>query len=264
MLFPYPMTTGLLPELPLKSQNQTAVDWVNRGLGTAIRALFKHAERLEAHVGVEPVAKLLQGRIDSFELLGQHLQMYNGLRLSVLELFSKSVAIDFSQIWQGRVRLQQPVQATMRVVLTETDLAQSFNTPFVLDKLSQVEQGGKPLSFHQVQVRITPERRLQLRADVQQGTEKVLQVGFSSRIEVLERRRIRFEDSVFEGDTEEGLALSRALVDHLNALLDLDRWALQGTELRVDRVRLQQHQMIFYGSATLTRFPTRQLQWARA
>ncbi|MEN9231540.1 MAG: DUF2993 domain-containing protein [Thermostichus sp. DG02_5_bins_236] len=255
------MTTGLLPELSL--QNQTAVDWVSRGVGAAIRALFKHSERLEARVRVEPVAKLLQGRIDSFELLGQHLQMYNGLRLSVLELFSNSVAIDFSQIWQGRVRLQQPVEATMRVVLTEADLAASFNTPFVLGKLAQVEPGGQPLSFEKVQVRITPERRLQLRADVQQGTDNTLKVGFSSQIEVLDRRRIRFEDPVFEGEAD-GLALSRALVEHLNALLDLDRLALQGTQLRVDRVRLQQQQMIFYGSATLQRFPTRQPQWAGA
>ncbi|MFQ3613409.1 MAG: DUF2993 domain-containing protein [Cyanobacteriota bacterium] len=255
------MTTGLLPELPL--QNQTAVDWVSRGVGAAIRALFKHSERLEAHVRVEPVAKLLQGCVDSFELLGQHLQMYNGLRLSVLELFSNSVAIDFSQIWQGRVQLRQPVQATMRVVLTESDLAESFNTPFVLDRLAQVEPGGHPLFFQQVQIRITPDRRLQLRADVQQGTKNPLKVGFSSRIEVLDRRRIRFEDPVFEGDAD-GLVLSRALVDHLNALLDLDRLALQGTELRVDRVRLQQQQMIFYGSATIERFPTRQPQWAGA
>ncbi|MFQ3584159.1 MAG: DUF2993 domain-containing protein, partial [Cyanobacteriota bacterium] len=166
------MTTGLLPELPL--QNQAAVDWVSRGVGAAIRALFKHAERLEARVRVEPVAKLLQGCVDGFELLGQHLQMYNGLRLSVLELFSNSVAIDFSQIWQGRVRLRQPVQATMRVVLTESDLAESFNTPFVLDRLAQVEPEGQSLSFQQVQIRITPDRRLQLRADVQQGTKNPL------------------------------------------------------------------------------------------
>ncbi|MEN9238602.1 MAG: DUF2993 domain-containing protein [Thermostichus sp. DG_1_6_bins_120] len=255
------MTTGLLPELSLP--NQTAVDWVSRGVGAAIRALFKHSEKLEARVRVEPVTKLLQGRIDSFELLGQHLQMYNGLRLTTLELFSNSVAIDFSQIWQGRVRLQQPVEATMRVVLTEADLAASFNTPFVLGKLAQVQAEGQPLSFQNVQVHITPEQRLQLQAEVQQGAKNTLAVGFSSRIEVLERRRIRFEEPVFEGDTN-GLPLSRALVDHLNGLLDLDRLALQGTQLRVDRVRLQQQRMIFYGSATIQRFPTRQPQRAGA
>lgn len=257
------MTIGLLPKLLLQNQNQTVVDWVSRGVGAAIRALFKHSERLEVRLRVEPVAKLLQGCIDSFELLGEHLQMYNGLRLSVLELFANSVAIDFSQIWQGRVRLQQPVQATMRVVLTESDLAESFNTPFVLKRLAQVKLGEQPFSFQQVQIRITPERRLQLQADVQQGAKNALKVGFSSRIEVLDRRRIRFADPMFEGEGD-GLVLSQALVEHLNALLDLDRLALQGTELRVDQVRLQQQQMILYGSATLERFPTRQPQWAGA
>jgi len=241
-----------------------AVDWVSRGVSAAIRALFKQVERLEARVRVEPVAKLLQGRIDSFELLGQHLQMYNGLRLSALELFCNAVAIDFSQIWQGKIKLRQPVQATMRVVLSEADLAQSFNTPFVLNRLALVGQDGKSLSFHHVRIGITPARRLELQANVEQGEARSLRVGFSAQVEVVEQRRIRFTDPMFVGDTEEELALSRALVDCLNGLLDLDRLALRGTELRVDRVNLQPRQMVLYGSATLAHFPTRQPQWERA
>jgi len=256
------MATGLLPQLSL--QNPMAVDWVSRGVGAAIRALFKHAERLEARVRVEPVAKLLQGRIDSFELLGQHLQMYNGLRLSALELFCNAVAIDFSQIWQGKIKLRQPVQATMRVVLNQDDLVQSFNTPFVLNRLALVGQDGSPLSFHHVHISITPARRLQFQANVQQGEARAFCVGFSAQVEVLERRRIRFTDPVFESGTEEELALSQALVRCLNELLDLDRLALRGTELRVDRVNLQPQQMILYGSATLAQFPTRQPQWESA
>jgi hypothetical protein len=58
--------------------------------------------------------------------------------------------------------------------------------------------------------------------------------------------------------------LSQALVRCLNELLDLDRLALRGTELRVDRVNLQPQQMILYGSATLAQFPTRQPQWESA
>jgi hypothetical protein len=196
------MVTGLLPELSLPHSMLT--DWVSRGVSAAIRALFKQAGRLEARVRAEPMAKLLQGRIDSFELVGQNLQMYNGLRLSLLELFCNAVAIDFSQVWQGRIRLRQPVQARMRVVLSEAD------TPFVLNKLAQAGQEGQPLSFHQVEVRITPEQRLQVRAKVQQGESRVFRVGFSARVEVIERRRICLADPFFEGDTEEGRLLSRA------------------------------------------------------
>ncbi|MFS8884675.1 DUF2993 domain-containing protein [Synechococcus sp. H70.2] len=249
------MATGLLPELSLPHSMLT--DWVSRGVSAAIRALFKQAGRLEARVRAEPITKLLQGRIDSFELVGQNLQMYNGLQLSLLELFCNAVAIDFSQIWQGQIKLRQPVQARMRVVLSEVDLAQSFNTPLVLNKLAQVEGKNQPLSFCQVEVRLTPEQRLQLRAKAQQGEGRVFQVGFSARLEVIERRCLCLADPLFEGETEEGRALSRALVDHLNTLLDLDRLALGGSKLQVDRVCLQPHQMILYGSAILARFPTR-------
>lgn len=64
------------------------------------------------------------------------------------------------------------------------------------------------------------------------------------------------------------LESGRAVLSQLRAdrmrLLDLDRLALRGTELRVDRVNLQPQQMILYGSATLAQFPTRQPQWESA
>jgi hypothetical protein len=49
--------------------------------------------------------------------------------------------------------------------------------------------------------------------------------------------------------------LGKAFINHVNKLLDLDQFALEGTRLRVDRVRLLNKQFVFYGTTQIDRFP---------
>ncbi|MDJ0546340.1 MAG: DUF2993 domain-containing protein, partial [Microcystis sp. M49629_WE12] len=56
---------------------------------------------------------------------------------------------------------------------------------------------------------------------------------------------------------ERSKALGEALISHVNNLMDLDKFALDGTQLRVDRLRLKDKQIIFYGIADIERFPQR-------
>jgi hypothetical protein len=46
------------------------------------------------------------------------------------------------------------------------------------------------------------------------------------------------------------------LINHVNNLLDLDKFALEGSQLRVDRIRLQNQEIVFYGSAQIDQFPS--------
>jgi hypothetical protein len=71
---------------------------------------------------------------------------------------------------------------------------------------------------------------------------------------VEDRRKIQFIDVQYSGNQEE-INLSQALVNHVNDLLDLDKFALDGTQLKVDRLRIQNNSLIFYGSAQINQFP---------
>ncbi len=247
------MASALFSGIPF--QTQSGDQLVSKVVGAAIAALFKRSEKIEAIVRAEPVAKLLQGSIDGFDLLAQGLQMYNGMRIEAMELFSEAVSIDFSEIFQGRVKLRQPTQSTMRVVLTEEDLGLSFNTPFILEKLRRMEINGRPLEIRGVKIQISNEGTLRIQAEVNAG-EEWLPIDFTSQVDLQERRRIQFVNVEHKG-IEEAVAISQSLVNHVNDLLDLDKFALDGTQLRVDRVRVRDHKIIFYGTARIDRFPRR-------
>lgn len=249
------MSSALLSGIPF--QVQGADQLVSKVVSTAITALFKRSERVEANIRVEPIAKLLQGSVDSFDFIGGGLLMHNGLRIEGMELFSQAVSIDFSEIFQGRVKLRKPTQSTMRVVLTETDLSESFNTPFVLKRLRSLQIDGNALDMRQISVKISNEGTLQVLGEARLGDlEEWRSIDFTARVELQDRRKIQFVDVVYVGD-QPSVELSQALVDHVNSLLDLDQFALDGTRLRVDRVRVREHKAVFYGTAEIDRFPKR-------
>ena len=50
--------------------------------------------------------------------------------------------------------------------------------------------------------------------------------------------------------------LGKSLIDHVNNLLDLDKFALENTQLRVDRLRVGRNDITFYGVAQINQFPS--------
>ncbi|MGL5080045.1 MAG: LmeA family phospholipid-binding protein [Microcoleaceae cyanobacterium] len=248
------MVHTLLGSTPFQAQGGDRL--VSRAVGAAIAALFKRSEKVEANVRAEPVTKLLQGSIDGFDFLGSGMLMYNGLRIAVMELYLQAVSIEFGAIFTGQVKLRQPTQASMRVVLSEADLTDSFNTPFVKDKLQRLQYQGQSLDFNNTEMTVTPEKQLRVQSLIQlKESGSLIPIDFITEVEVQERRKIQFVNVTHRGEAE-AIELSQALVEHVNSLLDLDKFALEGTQLRVDRLRIQNDSVIFYGSAHINQFPT--------
>ncbi|MDJ0507978.1 MAG: DUF2993 domain-containing protein [Crocosphaera sp.] len=249
------MTAVVFGTLPFPNQGGDQI--VSKVVSTAIAALFKRTGKIEAMVRAEPVAKLLQGSVDGFDFIGNGMLMYNGLRIEGMELYVQAVSIDFSAIFKGQVKLRQPTQATMRVVLTEDDLTTSFNTPFVVEKLQRLEYEGQALNFENTEMLVNDDKSLTIRSQIKLGnSNETINLDMTSEVDVEERRKIRFINVTYKGD-EKAKDLGKALIDHVNNLLDLDKFALDGTQLRVDRVRIRKKELIFYGMAKIDRFPQR-------
>ncbi|HAC63441.1 MAG TPA: DUF2993 domain-containing protein, partial [Cyanothece sp. UBA12306] len=146
---------------------------------------------------------------------------------------------------------------SMRVVLSEEDLTNSFNTPFVVEKLQKLEYEGHSLNFGKTQMIVNDDKSLTIKTQIRLGkTTETIDLDLTAQLEVEERKKIQFVEVKYGGD-EKSQALGKALIDHVNALLDLDKFALDGTQLRVDRIRIRNKQIIFYGVAKINQFPQR-------
>jgi hypothetical protein len=249
------MTSIVFGNLPIPGQSGDRV--VSKAVTAAISALFKQTEKLEAIVKAEPVAKLFQGSVDGFDFLGQGLLMHSGMRVQSMEFYVQAVSIDFGAIFRGQVKLKQPTQANMRIVLTEEDINASFNTPFLIEKLQTFQFQGELLNFEKTRFDILDNGALKLRSQVRVGSASESKtIGFTAQVEVRDRRKIQFVNVEY-GDDLDDPTLSQALVEHLNTLLDFDQFALEGMQLRVDQLRVRNQQLTMYGVAKITDFPKR-------
>ncbi|MEM9804507.1 MAG: DUF2993 domain-containing protein [Cyanobacteria bacterium P01_D01_bin.56] len=250
------MTSFTLGNLPFPGQSGDQV--VSKAVTTAIAALFKRTGKLDATVRAEPVAKLLQGSVDGFDFIGHSMLMHNGLRIKAMELFVQAVSIDFGAIFRGQVQLKQPTQTSMRVVLTEEDLTTSFNTPFVVEKLQRMTFEGQPLHFSGTEMVFNDDKTINLTSQIRVGSTSAQPqfINLTARVEVYDRTKIAFVDAICIG-MDKDIALGKAIINHVNTLLDLDSFALEGTQLRIDKVRIRNKELIFYGVANINQFPKR-------
>jgi hypothetical protein len=247
------MTAIVFGSLPFPGQSGDQL--VSKVVTAAIAALFKKTGAIKVNVRAEPVAKLLQGSVDGLDFVGNGMLMYNGLRLEAMELYLQAVSIDFSAVFTGQVKLRQPTQATMRIVLTEEDLTTSFNTPFIVEKLQRLEYQGESLNFHNTQITVNADKSINIQSEITRGNNNsMVKMDITAELQLEGRTKIQFTNPQFVGD-QEAQTLSRAILDHVNNLLNLDNFKLEGTRLRVDRARVKDKQFVFYGTAEIDHFP---------
>ncbi|MGF1602052.1 MAG: DUF2993 domain-containing protein [Thermosynechococcaceae cyanobacterium] len=243
--------------IPMAATAQGGDQLVSKVVTGAIATLLKQTDNLEIKVKAEPVAKLLQGSVDGFDFVGQGLLMHSGLKVDRMEFYLQALSIDFGALFRGRVQLRQPTQASMRIVLTEDDLTASFNTSFLKEKLQQLSWKDQPLMFEKTQISINDDPSLRMQSWVRQGeAEQIFEIDITAQVEVEDRRKLRFVDVTYGGD-QKSIELGQMLKGHIHNLLDLDQFALDGMQLRVDLLRLRNQQLTLYGVAHIEKFPQR-------
>jgi LmeA-like phospholipid-binding len=179
-----------------------------------------------------------------------------------------AIAIDFGSVLKGQIRLKQPTQAIAQITLSEDGINEAFNAELVQKRLAQVslttdEELGihSPVSFREISVKLLPANQVQIQAKVDVPDHGLIPLAVQTTLAVERRRRLLFNDPKFLPDLipEEHRKLSGSLitafVEILNGMVDLDRFDLDGVEMRINRVETQQEKLLFSGYAQINHFP---------
>ncbi|GAB4233821.1 MAG: DUF2993 domain-containing protein [Elainellaceae cyanobacterium] len=241
---------------------------LNTVAAQSIRHLFSKSESVEVEIRCYPSSKLLQGSIDSFKMSGRGLVIRKQFEVETMSFETDAVALDFGAVLAGKVRLKQPTQAVAQVVLSEDGINRAFEAELVRKRLQNVDMelltnlsGGEPVSFKKVQVQLLPDNQVKIFAETDLPNRSNVPIRLLATIVVEKRRRITFSDAQFEpSDIPEDMrglseALSKAFVEVLNSMVDLDRFDLDGVMLRVNRLETQGQKLIFSGYAQIDHFP---------
>ena len=256
----------------LGSQNQAGTDFGERMLNAAaaqsIRHLFSKSESVEIAVRCYPSSKLLQGSIDSFKMSGRGLVIKRQFEVEDMSFETDAVSIDYASVLGGKLRLKQPTQAVAQVILSEDAINRAFTADLVQQRLQKVDRpeltdlsGGEPVSFRSVNIQLLPDNQVKIAAETDLPNKKDVPIRLTATLAIEKRRRVSFKDPQFDAEAvpEEirGLAetLSLAFAELLDSMVDLDRFDLDGVQLRINRLETNGKQLVFSGYAQIERFP---------
>jgi hypothetical protein len=252
--------------------NPTGTDWGEKMLNSVasktIRHLFTQSESVEVFVRCYPSSKLLQGSIDSFKMSGRGLVIRKDFWVEEMSFETDAVAIDFSSVLSGKLALKQPTQAVAQVTLSETGINQAFKAELVNKRLHNISlpsltelSEGKPVSFSDVQLQLLPNNQVRILAKADLSRGELIPISLSATLGIERRRRLSFQNPQFEGDAvpesqrEISAALTKALAEILDNMVDLDRFDLDGVTMRLNRLETQGNLLVFSGYAQIERIP---------
>lgn len=112
-----------------KLEEQALSKAVEIGLSTQLDS----AEKLDVDVKTD-LSKIVQGEVDEVVVTGQGLVMQKDIRVQEMELHTDTVDINPLNALFGKIELNQPLDASGRIVLTEPDLNRALNSDYVLSK----------------------------------------------------------------------------------------------------------------------------------
>jgi LmeA-like phospholipid-binding len=115
-------------------EEQAISEVLKRGLESQL----DEVEAIDVQVKTDLI-KIVQGKADSVTVEGQGLVIQEDIRVQEIELQIDEVSINPFSVLLGDIELNQPVDTTARIVLTEADLNRAINSDYVQSKLPKLE-----------------------------------------------------------------------------------------------------------------------------
>lgn len=240
---------------------------LNTVASQSIRSMFSQSDSVEVSIRCFPSSKLLQGNVDSVKMQGRGLVIKRQFHVEEMSFETDAIAIDFGSVLRGKIQLKQPTQAIAQIVLSEAGINKAFNAELVQKRLDDVwlsEGTGidEPVSFEDISIKLLPNNRVEIQAKVNvPGQDIQIPIAVGTGLTVERRRRLLFTEPKFladripEADRDLSKQVTAEFVELLNNMVDLDRFDLDGVEMRINRVETQQQQLLFSGYAQISRFP---------
>lgn len=127
-------------------------------------------EQIDINVQTD-IGKMVKGQVDGVSLAGKGLVIQeHNLRVQEIKLQTNSIAINPLSALFGQIKLNEPVNAVARIVLTEADINHALTSElsFSLVKSLELNVDGEIVSFEpqQTQVILAGEGKIEVRGKV--------------------------------------------------------------------------------------------------
>jgi LmeA-like phospholipid-binding len=215
---------------------------VDRVAANAIRDQFDAVETLAVRVDNTPSYQLAQGKVDRVRIAGRGLFPQPGLRIDTLEVETDAIAISPRSLRAGEPELARPLQAGVRLVLTEADLNQALQSPLVAERLQNIAidlpgSSAEPQRYDVVNphIEFLGGDRLRFQATLrQQNSEEQLAIVLETGASITSGRQIQLIDpTLLVNDQSLPSFLIQGLASGIAQRFDLQNFQESGITARI-------------------------------
>lgn len=205
--------------------------------------------------------KMVQGKVESVSIAAQGMVVQKGIRVQEMELHTDSIAINLLRAVFGEVTLDQPIEATARLVLTEQDINRALNSDYMRRKLNKLELNvdGQNVTLEPqgLIVHLPGGGRMGLGGTLwlhEMGKTRL--VSFTAVIRLYHIKQPLLLEA-FQCNQGEGISLdfAIALMHKFRELLALPYFELQGVALRLNDLEVQRGSLTVNTEAYVRELP---------
>jgi LmeA-like phospholipid-binding len=164
-----------------------------------LRKQFKQVEQLEVRLEAVPTYQIAQGRLDRVLIAGRGLYPIESLRIDTLEVETDPITL------KGlRPKLAKPLQAGVRLIITEQDLNQALRSPTVTNRLKnlgirflQADEAAQisRYDFVNPQIDFQPNGKVKLQVELlEQGYPDKLAIVAEAKLKLVSGQTLQLEN----------------------------------------------------------------------
>jgi len=227
-----------------------------------IRQQVDRAEILEVRIDNVPNYQILFGKIDRLRLGSRGVYVLPFLRIDTLELETDPIDIDPASLQSGgKLKLRQPLQAAVKVILKSSDLNMALRSPLVLQsfpkiKIDLTSLGGRGTEEVQIidpEINFLQDNRLRLSASLKpSSSNQTLKVAVEANLTVIEGKRLQLiNPNINLQGVNVPSQLTTTFSQSLNRILDLSQLEASGITARVLKFEIDDGNLQLIGFARM-------------
>lgn len=232
---------------------------LNKIAEMALASQLEQAERLEVQVKTDP-SKLARGEVEAIAIEGEGLVMQPDMSVAKLELQINQVAVKpFSALF-GKIELTKPSEGSARIVITEDNLNQAFNSESFRAQLQQkqviVEGQPATVKAQTIKSRLLADGKLAISTQLEL-IEPPQTVAFTATpcIDAKTHGIVLQQVTQTEGEEIPPEAL-RVLIEQVSQVLSLQDLELEGMTLQLQQLEVAEGKMVLQATASIEQFPS--------
>ncbi|MBZ8180409.1 LmeA family phospholipid-binding protein [Oscillatoria salina] len=225
---------------------------IDSNIENAFRSRFEAVEEFQIRIDNAPSYQIIQGKIERVRLASRGVQLTPDIRLDVLELETDPLDVDWRTLRTREGKFPQyfrkPIQAGVRLVLTEADLNRALKSPRIKARIEQAVNRalknfpgttaeGYELSNLEIEFLGSDRFRLQLRL---RQAEEELKIDLESGLKVLAGKRLELiEPGVSLNDRSIPAVFVNGLANRAKENLDLSKILPPEITARILQLKLE-------------------------